>query len=304
MNKYLDKVAAGNEDYISMFEEYPETRYQNPISRMTLGALGGASTGAALGIGAGLFSPIALHKGTKPGAIALGALIGAKLGLSDSYKHNEDAKRSLRRRILEKSAELPTALEPTLDAKYINYGPVGMGMGGAASGALSGLVVGEALEGLIREQAREATPRYGKHAFGVVGKGGKITSVEKVLPEKEFQKLINKKTRGKVRNLIIGGAAIGALAGALDAHTKEKYRDVAREATDNPYLDKVAQMTASGSSSSTSSSGSKSGKFSAPKMNNTTNKYLKRGVSTLKMGPHTTPEDLLPNPSKMDIKVK
>lgn len=29
-----------------------------------------------------------------------------------------------------------------------------------------------------------------------------------------------------------------------------------------------------------------------------------RGVKTLRMGPHTTPDDLLPNPQKMEIRIK
>jgi hypothetical protein len=59
----------------------------------------------------------------------------------------------------------------------------------------------------------------------------------------------------------------------------------------NKYLEKIAQMASTGS-----------GKLSAPKMP-VTKATANRGVNNLRMGPHTTPDDLLPNPKKMDIKV-
>lgn len=62
----------------------------------------------------------------------------------------------------------------------------------------------------------------------------------------------------------------------------------------NKYLEKIAQMQmqASGSTQSNAlSAGSSAGKKVG-------------GFKSLRMGNHTTPDDLMPNPQKMDIKVK
>lgn len=70
----------------------------------------------------------------------------------------------------------------------------------------------------------------------------------------------------------------------------------------NKYIEKIAQMQASGSSSVSSGSTSKvsnnAGKAGVPNLTQT------RGFRSLRMGSHTTPDDLLPNPQKMDMRIQ
>lgn len=73
----------------------------------------------------------------------------------------------------------------------------------------------------------------------------------------------------------------------------------------NRYLEKIAEsISASASSTTTSSSSSGAnntfnvGKAGIP------NGTQVKGFRSLRMGSHTTPDDLLPNPQKMDIRVK
>ena len=69
----------------------------------------------------------------------------------------------------------------------------------------------------------------------------------------------------------------------------------------NKYLDKIAGMNSPGST--TSSTRSFTGKTSPAKMSTKAPVDFKRGGRTLRMGPHTTPDDLLPNPGKMDVRI-
>lgn len=69
----------------------------------------------------------------------------------------------------------------------------------------------------------------------------------------------------------------------------------------NKYLEKIAEsmsMSASGSSTTASGSDFKAGKAGIPNGTQT------KGFRSLRMGSHTTPDDLLPNPQKMDIRIK
>src|SRR5690606_30766793 len=76
---------------------------------------------------------------------------------------------------------------------------------------------------------------------------------------------------------------------------------------ENAYLRKVAQtLSASGSSSTTVSSGGGSGKgFSTlPNAVAGADRAIKPMKLSSRMGPHTTPDDILPNPTRMDMRVE
>lgn len=63
----------------------------------------------------------------------------------------------------------------------------------------------------------------------------------------------------------------------------------------NKYLEKIAQMQMQASGSTQTTTSSTGGGSYGKKVG---------GFKSLRMGSHTTPDDLMPNPQKMDIRVK